>query len=108
MAPVVVSLQFDAVFGVVRALGHGHVLQVGHQRVDGGLELLDVQRLHLLEHELGHQLAVALHLGHFLHPTVQLAPNRRRLLVRRVQLPRKITFRLRGGGRSGGRSPAGR
>jgi len=85
-APVVVSLQFDAVFRVVRALGHRDVLQIGHQGVDGALELLYVQTLHLLEHELGHQLPVALHLGHLLHSAVQLAPNRRRLLVGRVQL----------------------
>lgn len=35
------------------ALGHGHALQVGHQLIDWGLELLDIHGFHVFGHKLG-------------------------------------------------------
>lgn len=35
------------------ALGHRHALQVGHQLIDGGLELLDKHGFHVFGHKLG-------------------------------------------------------
>lgn len=40
------------------SLGHGHALQVGHELIHGGLELLDVHGLHLFRHKFGELAAL--------------------------------------------------
>lgn len=35
------------------SLGHGHALQVGHQLIHRGLELLDIHGLHFFRHKFG-------------------------------------------------------
>lgn len=76
----------DAARLAAGALHHRQTVQVNHQFVDRHSRLLYVQRLHLLEHELGQQLFVSFELGDSRHAPVELAPDRGRLFVARVQL----------------------
>lgn len=89
----------QSIFAVHGPFANRQWLQIGHQQINGGLQLLNVQWLHLLEHKFWHQFPVAFHFRDTLHATIQFTANCCCLLVSRVQLIRKIQgkFKFSGG-----------